>query len=327
MSSKLSNNENESENEDYIINYKLLKDFLNPIIKEENKRQLLQYYKKNSLKIKNYSKSIKKNEKEKGILDYSFVTDRAFKNRRKRRKNNRSSFSTKSQTSKSKNKKKKLKFNISYKNKSDMNINKEIDNIKLTKPMKINKNILNSFNLNSQRNKPYKKIEKINRIIKEDINEDKIRNKNSSMKKNNKNGNNKYNQESNRLSSEDRSSVKNFTSRNSIGFNKWYNYGKDWEEIRMMRYCKIRNELEEKKNAILLEEKNESTFRPKLNKKSIQIVNKNFPNDFFERLYKFEQKKKLNKRKINEKCTPRFRPNLYKSNSCILSKRNYQYKS
>ena len=327
MSSKLSNNENESENEDYIINYKLLKDFLNPIIKEENKRQLLQYYKKNSLKIKNYSKSIKKNEKEKGILDYSFVTDRAFKNRRKKRKNNRSSFSTKSQTSKSKNKKKKLKFNISYKNKSDMNINKEIDNIKLTKPMKINKNILNSFNLNSQRNKPYKKIEKINRLIKKDINEDKIRNKNSSMKKNNKDGNNNYNQESNRLSSEDRSSVKNFTSRNSIGFSKWYNYGKDWEEIRMMRYCKIRNELEEKKNAILLEEKNEATFRPKLNKKSIQIVNKNFPNDFFERLYKFEQKKKLNKRKINEKFTPRFRPNLYKSNSCILSKRNYQYKS
>jgi len=327
MSSKLSNNENESENEDYIINYKLLKDFLNPIIKEENKRQLLQYYKKNSLKIKNYSKSIKKNEKEKGILDYSFVTDRAFKNRRKKRKNNRSSFSTKSQTSKSKNKKKKLKFNIFNKNKSDMNINKEIDNIKLTKPMKINKNILNSFNLNSQRNKPYKKIEKINRLIKEDINEDKIRNKNSSMKKNNKNGYNKYNQESNRLSSEDRSSVKNFTSRNSIGFSKWYNYGKDWEEIRMMRYCKIRNELEEKKNAILLEEKNEATFRPKLNKKSIQIVNKNFPNDFFERLYKFEQKKKLNKRKINEKFTPRFRPNLYKSNSCILSKRNYQYKS
>ena len=329
----LSNNENESESDDYNINYKLLKDFLNPIIKEENKRQLLMCYKKHSLKIQNYSKSIKKNEKEKGILDYKFATDRAFKNRRKNRKNKRSSFSTNRQISKIKNKKKKVKFNISYQNKSDININininKEIENIKLVKPIKINKNIVNSFNLNSQRNKPYKKIEKINRLIKEDINEDKIKNKNknSSMKKNNKNGNNKYNQESNRLSSEDRSSVKNLTSRSRIGFNKWYNYGKDWEEIKMMKYCKIRDELEEKKNAILLEEKNEATFRPKLNKKSIQIVNKNFPNDFFERLIKFEQKKKLNKRKINEKCTPRFRPNLNKSNSCILSKRNYQFKS
>jgi hypothetical protein len=53
-------------------------------------------------------------------------------------------------------------------------------------------------------------------------------------------------------------------------------------------------------------------------------VNKNYPNDFFERLIKFEQKKKLNKRKINEKYTPKFRPNLYKNNSCFLSKRNYQ---
>ena len=328
MNRKLIYNENESESDEYIINYKLLKDFLTPILKEENKRQLLVCYKKKSLKIENFSKSIKKNEKEKGILEYSFVTDRAPKNRKKNKNNKRSSFSTDRQSSKKKNKKKKLKFNIPNKNRSDININKKTDNIKLIKPKKINKNILNSYNLNSERNKPYQKIEKINKFNKDDIKEDKKRNKNYSMKKNNKDGNNKYIQESNRLSSEDISSIKNLeselTSRNRIGFNKWYNYGKDWEEIKMMKYCKIKNELEEKKNAILLEEKKEATFRPKLNKKSIQIVNKNYPNNFFERLVKFEQKKKLNKRKINEKCTPRFRPNLYKSNSCILSKRNYK---
>ena len=322
MKRKLLNNENESEDDEYSIKYKLLKDFLNPIMKEENKRQLLVCYKKNSLKALNYSKSIKKNEKEKGILDYSFVTARFLRNRKKNRKSNRSSFSSQRQSAKNKNKK--LRFNIPNKNNSDININKETDNIKLVKPKKINKNILNTINLNSQRNKPYKKIEKINKLNKENINEKKIKNKSNSMKKNNKDGNNKYNQESNRLSSEDRSSFKNLESelrKNRIGFNKWYKYEKDWEEIKMMKYCKIKNELEEMKNAILLEERKETTFRPKLNKKSIQIVNKNYPKDFFERLIKFEQKKKLNKRKINEECTPRFRPTLYKNNSCILSKR------
>ena len=284
---------------------KILKDFLIPLIQEQNKRQFLYYYRgciNKYLQKNNNSNTLRKNNSNnKTILEYSFLT---------------------------------------YREKLIENKIKQIRLKYLNKRINSNNNKKQNKNISSKNSKSHKKITSSNSSIKniKNNNPQNYRNANLSMKKNksltgnlnikmvNININNhKRNKEENIYDNNEKYLTRNkkknalnslenkpfLTKRESMGFEKWYNYGKEWEKIKEIKRNIMSLEMEEKKNEMLDEERLEQTFRPKINRKSVEIVKSNFPKDFYDRLIEFEKKKKINNKKIYKKYTPLFKPNLY----------------
>ena len=314
------NNDNDIKNS----KYKILKDFFTPILREENIRQFLYSYNKKYLKSKNYIKSLNKNKKTKGILEYSFIIDKKGIKKRNQSMIVNSIVSAYNKVSKPKLKSNKsitsyISINTNRLLKENLNIifSKKIINNNRNSKNNINtkveflnlKNNLNSLKQTNEENVIKKESEKTKSIHSMNTYEYKIQNKFNEIQK------------ESTISSVN-SIKKDSKHKKGIGFNEWYNYGKEWEKIKDIKYKIISEEMQEKKDEQLFEEKAEEIFKPKLNEKSIKIVNQNYPNDFFERQIFFEKKKKLNDRKINKKYTPLFKPNLSKSSNNIFSKNN-----
>ena len=317
-------------NDDNNNKYKLLRDFLNPIIKEERIRQILSYYKRISKQNKYSSYSLRKTKSNKTILDYSFITFRR-KIKKKKGKNkkvniNNSNRSINSVNTINKNKANSIKYN-SYrfshpKNKSIFNSN--LLNLKkaINQP-NINNNNDNINNnkqsLDISSNKEKEKENKKNTSINKISNNNSYKSKNKYLNKTEIIHKKNFKKFTTNMTNE--VSSLNNTKKVGMGFTKWYNYGKEWEKIKNLKKYIIYKEIEEKKDEMIFREKIEETFRPKISQKSIDIVNKNYPNDFYERLIIFEKRKKLNDKKINKKYSPLFKPNLNKTYNNNLSKK------
>ena len=317
----------------YIENnkYQELKEFLNPIVKEEETKQLLNYYITKYCKNLNKPLSTGKNDKNKPILEYSFLTDRrqSIKNEKyDLRTNNSNKNITNNINNKNKSKNNSSK-NINSKNKINslsfiynVNIKKnnrrsEIINFNIHK---IAKNLYNEGKIKEQdTNKNIIDLRKIQNIVKN------IEVGNSEEKKNvsfvNKEENGTFHQLE-KVKSMNKKNGNNKKKRNNEKFNIWYSFGKDWEKIKEIRKDIIKMELEEKENECFLEEKEEETFRPKINKKSSKIVSQLYPNDFYDRLIHFEKKKLLRNKKIEREYTPIFKPKINKSYNSSISKRS-----
>ena len=328
-----------------------LKDFLSPILKEENVRQLLSYYNKKYPQNKNYSNNLMKNKRySQTILEYSFITDRANMAKKKKEKLNNNLQNQNASENNSRiipNENNKIKVNdIKRQSLTQRNITTYNKQLSLKKMMLINnqnnttnrnsnRNSSNrNINRNSNRNKgtsrnlPVSQRKNLDAPIKIDYGRRSYMGPNKHILKLSSSTQNEIKaeeksittteKESEKESEKDSTTLINDKSEQkmrrsgSIGFKNWYKYEKAWEQIKEMKRELIEMEMEERKNELMYQEMMEETFRPKINKKSIEIANKNYPKDFYDRVIKFEKKKKLNNQIINKRYTPTFKPNLKK---------------
>ena len=341
--------------------YKIIKDFLQPIIKEENARQLVSCYTKIMRVEKNPITKKKKHSSlsNRSILDYSFVTNS------------------------SKNKLKYPLFQVMFPNQYKKHIeknNKKKTNI-VKRPCRHMSapNIDLPENMSKANNKAHNtKKNKRNSIIKNiDSNKNKdnmdIFNNNAikqTLSKNNKGtiGNNKdintiknsrsnssnkntisrpktpplylrldevekkHKEEIEKLKKKfDNNINKSFNesskSRNksmsNYDFERWYNYEKTWQKMRDMKLNIIRSELEENETFMKQNIKNEETFKPQINENSELLVSQKYDGDFYTRLKNFLENKNKKARKLEQKLMPTFKP--YVNTNYKISNEYYNY--
>ena len=331
--------------------YKIVKDFLTPILKEENARQLVLCYSKKIEKEKNQKD--KKNNKisslnTRTILDYSFVNKNSknkmniplfqilFPNQYKKHFNNNKGRNINQKNKPNRhlsvpninitNHKQVKKRNNSYKkNKNNINLNK-IKNRLNIKKKEINKNkeinnnkdksITSSNNNNNRAKTPplYLRLNDVQKKHEKEMEE---------LKKKYE-----YNYNNSSSNSVTPSESESFYSRNkshsTYDFKKWYNYEKTWEKMRNIKLNMIKNEIEENKMFINRNEKNEETFKPRINKNSEIIVNEKYEgNDFYSRLKKYQEKKNKKKLMLQKKLEPSFKP--YVNTNYIITGEYYDY--
>ena len=328
--------------------YKIIKDFLQPIIKEENARQLVSYYTK---KMSSEKSPIEKTKKysslnNRPILDYSFVTNN------------------------SKNKIKYPLFQImfpnQYKKHLEKNNNKKKGNI-VKRPCRrtsaphidLPKNMIKNNNKEKNRKKSiigrnYKRNSVIknnssnnnnkyidiinNKTIKHVVNKNNNDiNKNKYSRSISSNSNTisrpktpplylrldevekKHKEEIEKLKKKfdinynlnksfNESSKSRNKSMTNHDFERWYNYEKTWQKMKDMKLNIIRSELEENETFMKQNGKKEETFKPKINENSELLVNQKYDGDFYSRLKNFVENKNKKVRKLEKKLRPTFKP-------------------
>ena len=294
--------------------YKIIKDFLTPILKEENARQLVSIYTQKMLE--DQKPKLKKNNnnnvslKNKGILDYSFVSGKSSNNKIKiplfqiMYPNQYKQHLEQKMKQKNTN-----RVNRPCRHTSSENINinmpqkiKKIKKIHKSKNVNINNNINNNNKDNNNNNTNANKINRVNSLplyLRLDEVDKKHKDKMEKLKKKyeykytNKNkSNNKSNNSSFSSASLNEShKSRNNNNNNKTNFEKWYNYEKTWLKIKDMKLNMIRDEIEENKICMYQNIKDEETFKPKINKNSEMIMNKKNEGDFYLRLQNYENKK------------------------------------
>ena len=323
--------------------YKIIKDFLTPILKEENARQLVSCYSKQIVKEKNPVLKTNKNSslKKRAILDYSFVTGNSNnkikiplfqilypsqykKHEEKKLKENETKlikrgcrhFSAPNIKFSKSNRNKKLSNpnNIFLENKQNKNISKNYKNI--VNKIKNKNNIEESKSTSSSINKKkaitpplYLRIKDIQQQHNDEIDrlKKKYEYKNNDNSSKLSESENEYNKSRN----------KSFSPNN---FEKWYNYEKTWQKIKNIKLNLIKNEIEENKLFMNKEIKDEETFKPKINKKSIALVNKKYDGDFYLRLKNYQQKINNKRKMLKKNFEPSFKPYI---NTNFQIKREY----
>ena len=85
----------------------------------------------------------------------------------------------------------------------------------------------------------------------------------------------------------------------------------------------IKTELEEDKMHINLYNKQQETFKPKINKKSEMLVKNNFDNNFYIRLKNYQMNKEKKEKMLKEKLKPKFKP--YINTNYNINKEYYLY--
>ena len=312
--------------------YKIIKDFLTPILKEENARQLVSIYDKRMGKEKNPVKRNKRSSmKNRGILDYSFMNEKSSKNkiriplfqilypnqykkylekRLKQKKHypiNRSC-RHKNNSNTDIQKTKQVKILV---NKSNSSININVNN--LNKDNKDN----NKKSKNSNTNKAirsktpplYLRLDDVEKKHKKEI--EKLKKK-YEIKYNNNNSDTTTSQND------------SYKSRNrKANFEKWYNYEKTWEKMKDIKLKMIKDEIEENKIYMNQNIKDEETFKPKINKKSEFLVNKKYDGDFHLRLKSYLNDKDKKAKMLQKKFEPSFKP--YVNNSYRIKSEYYDY--
>ena len=318
--------------------YKIIKDFLIPILKEQNAKELVACYNKmNKDKKSNISKKTNVSLKNKPILEYSFVND---------------------------NKNKKLKiplFQILFPNQYKEHLDKKNKerNIIINRPCRylsfknIN-NFTNSKFIKSTKNKtPTNEIKGRNNNINTKVSNTNYTIKSSLMKNNIQTTKNKkaikatrsktpplylrlneiaqkhnkeieqlrkkyeynYNKKSKEKNldisedfSETSSSVK---SRNKVNdFKKWYNYEKTWMKLKDIKLNIIKTELEENEIYNNFYNKQQETFKPKINKRSELLVSNKYDNNFYIRLKHYQMNKEKKENILKNKLKPKFKPDI-----------------
>ena len=380
--------------------YKIIKDFLIPILKEQNAKELVSYYNKMTKDKKKLKKSKTTSLKNKPILEYSFVTGK-YKNgikiplfqilfpkqyqehldkmtKEKNISNNRPCRNIDSIN----------RNNINISNsKGIKNFNNKLSSRENTGRKTINNNKENNINIGIKT--PNKKVKEIkSSLIINSVNE-----KNSNYSPKNKNPNeieskrknndhksksignkksNKYKMNNNR---ENRAKTpplylrlkevrtkhdemmkelrkkyefnynKNHTRNNNnsyldlsvtsssvksknktqdkYDFEKWYNYEKTWMKMKDMKLNIIKSEIEENKTCMNLYNRQQETFKPKINKNSEFLASKYYEGDFYIRLKNYQKNKERKREMLKEKLKPKFKP--YVNVNYNINKEYYLY--
>ena len=247
------------------------KKFLYSIVKEQNTKEVTECYKK---KLKDIRKSIRpirfpSTEREKSILEYSFLN--VHKNKKKIRKID--SVPNNLNTTKIRSSIRKINNNELLKNFTEKNCFKKQEN----KISSNNSTIINQIRKSNYSNKIFKNNKSISFIN----NDSQIFDIKNDLKKTSIKKKIYYEKIKPKVNNEER-------------FKKWYKLEAEYEKIRKLKLEIIKNEADENRKIIENEEKKQETFRPQINKKSIQIFNKNYSNmDFNDRLNKIYSNKKI----------------------------------
>ena len=320
-------------NSDLIKNqYKIIKDFLTPILKEENARQLVLCYSK---KMKNSQKPSFIRDRNcslnnRSILDYSFVNENSnktkiplfqimFPNQYKKHiekknkdiidKGKRAVRHMSAPNIKITNNKKYRRGSMPrINNKNNLLNNIQNNNIdKKNKNKNKSDNIINTINSKSSKKivraktpPLYLRLKDVQSKHEEQI--EKLKKKYEYNNNNNNNNNSNYSSSLN-----DTSKTRN-KAKSPHNFEKWYNYEKTWQKLKNIKINMLRNELEENKMFINQSVKDEETFKPKINKKSENLVNKKYDGDFYLRLQAFQNNKIKKRKMLQEKLKPNFKP-------------------
>ena len=380
--------------------YKIIKDFLIPILKEQNAKELVSYYNKMTKDKKKLKKSKTTSLKNKPILEYSFVTGK-YKNgikiplfqilfpkqyqehldkmtKEKNISNNRPCRNIDSinrnniniSNSKGiKNFSNKLSSRENTGRKT-LNNNKENNiNIDIKTPNKKVKEIKSSLIINSgnKKNNNYSpKNKNPNEIESKRKNNDyksiSIGNKKSNKYKMNNNRENRaktpplylrlkeerikhdemmkelrkkyefnYNKNHTRNNNNSyldlsvtSSSVKSKNkTQDKYDFEKWYNYEKTWMKMKDMKLNIIKSEIEENKTCMNLYNRQQETFKPKINKNSEFLASKYYEGDFYIRLKNYQKNKERKAEMLKEKLKPKFKP--YVNVNYNINKEYYLY--
>ena len=367
--------------------YKIIKDFLIPILKEQNAKELVSYYNKMTKDKKKLKKSKTTSLKNKPILEYSFVTGK-YKNgikiplfqilfpkqyqehldkmtKEKNISNNRPCRNIDSinrnniNISNSKGIKNFSNKISSRENtgRKTININKENNiNIDIKTPNKKVKEIKSSLIINSgnEKNSNYSpKNKNPNEIESKRKNNDhksiSIGNKKSNKYKMNNNRENRaktpplylrlkevrtkhdemmkelrkkyefnYNKNHTRNNNNSyldlsvtSSSVKSKNkTQDKYDFEKWYNYEKTWMKMKDMKLNIIKSEIEENKTCMNLYNRQQETFKPKINKRSELLVSNKYDNNFYIRLKYYQMNKEKKENILKNKLKPKFKPDI-----------------
>ena len=380
--------------------YKIIKDFLIPILKEQNAKELVSYYNKMTKDKKKLKKSKTTSLKNKPILEYSFVTGK-YKNgikiplfqilfpkqyqehldkmtKEKNISNNRPCRNidsinrnnmniSNSKGIKNFNNKLSSRENTGRKT---LNNNKENNiNIDIKTPNKKVKEIKSSLIINSgnEKNSNYSpKNKNPNEIESKRKNNDhksiSIGNKKSNKYKMNNNRENRaktpplylrlkevrtkhdemmkelrkkyefnYNKNHTRNNNNSyldlsvtSSSVKSKNkTQDKYDFEKWYNYEKTWMKMKDMKLNIIKSEIEENKTCMNLYNRQQETFKPKINKNSEFLASKYYEGDFYIRLKNYQKNKERKREMLKEKLKPKFKP--YVNVNYNINKEYYLY--
>ena len=342
--------------------YKIIKDFLIPILKEQNAKELVSCYNKMAKvekKFKTKSKVI--SLRNKPILEYSFVTGKSknklkiplfqvmtptqFKNHvekqnkertttinrpcknssttninnlnsseaRKRNSNNKITSMEFSGPFNSINGKNDIRSSLMAYNSSTRN-NKEN-----TSKINNNTNGINNQNKsikkkNEKRSKTPPLYLRINEVRKKHDEEmEKLRKKYEyNYKKINNNKTNSITKEDDNSFSEESGVSSSIISRNQSqtrnDFEKWYDYEKTWQKMKDMKLNIIKSELEENKICQNIYNKQQETFKPKINKNSENLLLKKYDGDFYIRLKDYQKNKERKANMLKQKLKPNFKP-------------------
>lgn len=311
--------------------YKIIKEFLTPILKEENARQLVSCYTK---KIEKEKKKISKKNNNSSlnnrtILDYSFVNENKKnkrnkksiplfqilypnqyksyldkKNKEKINKLNKmarhfsapSSMINKKQVKEINKKISASKNNFNSNKIKNKNITKDINKNKGNKNLNVNDKSLTSSNNNNNRAKTpplYLRINDVQKKHEEEL--EKLKKKYE------------YNFNSNKSNSTP-SETDSYNSKNIYDFKKWYNYEQNWVKMKNIKISMIKDEIEENKMCVNKNEKNEETFKPQINEKSKMMANEKYDGDFYLRLKNYQEKKVRKRNILQKKLEPSFKP-------------------
>jgi hypothetical protein len=91
-------------------------------------------------------------------------------------------------------------------------------------------------------------------------------------------------------------------------FEKWYNYEKTWMKMKDMKLNIIKSEIEENKTCMNLYNRQQETFKPKINKNSEFLASKYYEGDFYIRLKNYQKNKERKAEMLKEKLKPKFKP-------------------
>ena len=287
--------------------YKIIKEFLTPILKEEIARQLVSCYNK---KISNEKSPILKRRKhcsldKRAILDYSFLSENSesIKNRKKRPLFQILFPNQYKRHLEKINKNKIYKVNRPCRQKSTPNINNIIEKIGIVMT-KFNKNrdkkkvnnIKNNKKVNQDKRSKtpplYLRLNDIEKKHREEI---------EKLKKKFENNSNSKKGEIEGHKSRNRTQTK-------YDFESWYNFEKTWQKIKDIKLNNIRKEIEENEKYMKENKIDEETFKPKINKNSENIVNQKCNGDFYLRLKNYQNNKNKRAKILQKKLEPSFKP-------------------
>ena len=311
-----SNNSSQRKEQQSIYNellkdqFKKIKEFLTPILKEENAKQLISLYnKKENSRKKQISVSSVKNKPNtvSAILDYSFVNeDKKQQNKikiplfqvlyPKQYKDYQEKMLKQKKEKKGLVKRPcRLRFTA---------INLIPSSLRLThiKSNIINRKSVSNFSVNKAKtNKTeqttplYLRINEVNKIHEEEI---------KKLKE-------KYYREKSSDNSESVTSTNSYNTKinRKKNFEKWYNCEKTWLKMKEVKLNLIKKEIEDNKSLAIEEEKKEETFKPQINKNSIKIFEEvHKEDDFLTRLKNYQGKIKNNRKEREKNLVPSFKP-------------------
>ena len=268
------------------------KKFLYSIVKEHNTKQVTEHYKK---KLKEIRKSIRTarffpSKKEKSILEYSFLNDQNNKKKSHKTETVPNNINT---THIAHYRGSIIKMNTF---KSSKNFSEKYEKYCIkkqeTKFSNYKPTIIKLIRQNNLSNKNIKKIPKITKINKLKKNKSAVFINNDLQITDNiidlkENPTEKFNNEKTKKKV-----------CNQKRFQKWYELEAEYEKIRKLKLEIIKNEVEANRKIIEDEERKQETFKPRINKKSIQIFNKNYSNmKFNDRLDKLYKNQKIKDQK------------------------------